>query len=90
MEMAELVHSLARKIGHMLEFAGLYGGYRYAGCNRGWAVSLAIMYAMTDEYHQTFVPTRAGTWADVAIDGCGVVLAVWAEHSWSVRNKQVS
>lgn len=39
------------------------------------AVVLCLIFAMTDEYHQTFVPGRGGTWSDVAIDSAGVVLA---------------
>lgn len=35
---------------------------------------VAILYAMTDEIHQTFVPTREGTIRDVFIDSGGIVL----------------
>src|SRR5262249_14978784 len=44
------------------------------------ATALSLLFAITDEYHQAFVPGRGGTWSDVAIDGLGVVLAasiVW-------------
>jgi len=33
----------------------------------------AFLYAMSDEFHQLFVPTRFGTWADVLIDTLGIV-----------------
>lgn len=39
------------------------------------AVILCSFFAMLDEYHQTFVPGRGGTWTDVAIDGLGILLA---------------
>lgn len=44
------------------------------------AVAIAVGYAVTDELHQTFVPTRMGTPVDVAIDAAGAglaALAVW-------------
>jgi len=44
------------------------------------SVSLAVAYALSDEYHQTFVPGRSGRWLDVGIDGagmCGAMLLSW-------------
>ena len=32
---------------------------------------LATLYAVTDEFHQTFVTGRHGTWVDVVIDSLG-------------------
>jgi VanZ family protein len=40
---------------------------------RAASVALAVAYAMSDEYHQTFVPGRNGTWVDVAVDGVGIL-----------------
>jgi VanZ family protein len=39
----------------------------------GMAVLLCLVYAVTDEWHQTFVPGREGTLRDVVIDGVGMV-----------------
>ncbi len=36
----------------------------------------ALIYACTDEWHQTFVPGRGGRVTDVLIDGIGVSLGV--------------
>ena len=36
------------------------------------ALLVALIYAVTDEIHQTFVPTREGTVRDVIIDGIGI------------------
>ena len=36
------------------------------------AAILALIYGMSDEYHQTFVPTREGTIRDVLIDSIGI------------------
>ena len=43
---------------------------------------LAVVYALTDEYHQRFVPGRSGTVVDVGIDGVGAGLAMLL-HRWS-------
>jgi VanZ family protein len=37
---------------------------------------IAIAYAATDEWHQTFVPHRGGHITDVLIDSLGVVIAL--------------
>lgn len=42
-----------------------------------WAAfAVAVLYAISDEFHQTFVPGRNGTPIDVGIDGAGVLLAI--------------
>ena len=41
---------------------------------RSLAVALAIAYAVTDEYHQTFVHGRHGSPVDWAIDSAGAAL----------------
>jgi VanZ family protein len=41
------------------------------------AVGIALAYACTDEYHQTFVRGREGTPRDVAIDAIGMAIAAW-------------
>lgn len=38
------------------------------------AFAIAVVYAASDEYHQTFVPGRHGTAVDVLIDACGAGL----------------
>ncbi len=43
--------------------------------NVGFASALCLLFAMSDEYHQTFVPGRNGAWLDVVIDSLGVGLA---------------
>jgi hypothetical protein len=46
------------------------------------AILLCLLFAASDEYHQTFVPGRGGTWSDVAIDGLGISLAaLFAWHT---------
>jgi hypothetical protein len=52
--------------------------------NLAVAAILAALFAMSDEYHQTFVPGRGGTWKDVGIDCLGIGLAgalVWLRRT---------
>ncbi len=43
--------------------------------NVALAGAFCLFFAVLDEYHQTFVPGRGGTWTDVAIDGLGASVA---------------
>ena len=63
---------------HVVEYAILF--ILYARALRGprtllTAFILTIAYAVTDEVHQTFVPTREGKVRDVIIDAVGAILA---------------
>jgi VanZ family protein len=75
---------LLRKAGHVTEYAvlvvlwwralrGLGVRYPLAG-----ALAIAIGYAATDEFHQTFVDGRHGTPVDVLIDCIGMAIAATA------------
>ena len=64
-----------RKAGHMAVFAVLWALARRP-LGDGWGLVFSVFYAMTDEYHQTFVPGRAGAWTDVLLDGAGAFLAL--------------
>jgi VanZ family protein len=49
------------------------------------ALWFALLYAATDEFHQTFVPSREGCIRDVIIDGTGALgalLLLWAIGRW--------
>jgi VanZ family protein len=51
---------------------------------RALSAGLVMLYALSDEYHQTFVPGRRGSWVDVAIDGLGVssvILLDWLHRT---------
>jgi len=41
----------------------------------GLAALLSIVYAVSDEVHQLYVPGRNGSAWDVGIDACGVLIA---------------
>jgi VanZ family protein len=42
------------------------------------AAAIALAYAATDEYHQTFVAGRHGSPVDVLIDAAGIAIAMAA------------
>ncbi len=76
-----------KKGGHMLGYALLAVAYCHA-LNNGkgtrrfkliTAVCLAILYAISDEFHQRFTPGRTASPVDVCIDTAGgtIGLAIW-------------
>lgn len=61
---------------HVVEYAILFILYtRGLGGRFSYAFLLTILYAVTDEIHQTAVPTREGRVRDVIIDGIGAGIA---------------
>lgn len=76
-----------RKGAHFTEYFVLFLLWHTAlkGClegnRRAWlAWGIAVVYAMSDELHQSFVPNRTAAVFDVGIDACGAALAaalVW-------------
>jgi VanZ family protein len=74
-----------KKGGHMLGYALLAGSYWYAlhlqpnKVKLAWL--LAILYAITDEYHQSFVTGRFPSAVDVLVyDNLGALLSLWIMH----------
>jgi VanZ family protein len=51
------------------------------------ACAAALVYAATDEWHQSFVPARTATLRDVAIDGIGIALAALAVTRTRLRER---
>ena len=68
-----------RKVAHAAEFAVLGALLVRATGRTGLALVLGVLYAASDEVHQSFVPGRLGSPVDVAIDAIGVAIgvAVW-------------
>lgn len=66
---------LVRKAAHVGEYAVLFALWRWNGfsARSAWAASLA--YALSDEFHQLWVPERSGSLSDVGIDAGGMALA---------------
>lgn len=73
-----------RKFAHAAEYVVLAVLIRRAvrlhGLGAGWAgvaaLALTIVYALTDELHQRFVPGRHGALADVGVDALGAALGL--------------
>jgi len=80
-----------RKAGHMVAYGALWLALLYAvgGRRPALATALALVYAVSDEWHQSFVGGRTGTGTDVAIDALGMGLAAGA-WVWRLRRKTVS
>lgn len=72
-----------RKLAHISEYAGLvFLFYRAASQGVGkrraiaYAALFAFTFALSDEYHQSFIVGRSGNAVDVSIDSLGIFLAV--------------
>ena len=90
----DALHVLVRKAGHLTEYAVLaalwYRAFRRArhlaprsAATIAFLISLA--WAILDEIRQSFVPSRGGRAADVAIDAAGALLAMLvATLGWRV------
>ncbi len=70
--------TIGRKIVHMAEYGLLWFlWWRALGFGSPLpAAAIAIGYAATDEWHQSFVEGRPGTPVDVLIDATGVAIAI--------------
>jgi VanZ family protein len=72
-----------RKVGHAAEFAVL-GALLLRAVGSTWtALVLGVLYAISDEIHQSFVPGRQVSALDVAIDAVGVAVGIffWARFT---------
>lgn len=49
------------------------------------AISLSVLYAISDEYHQTFILGREGTFRDVLIDSFGIFLGAWLNRKKMIK-----
>lgn len=41
-----------------------------------WSGIISFLYACSDEFHQTFIPGRAGLFSDVLVDSVGIIFAL--------------
>ena len=96
----DLVHGLFRKAGHLFEYFLLgfllFRAFRadsIAAWNwrwAFWATLLLVFWAASDEFHQSFVPTRTASIIDVGIDSAGGILAQFASTLWYRQRKKRS
>ena len=95
--MLDRAQFVVRKTGHAVGYAILaaliWRGVRRtpAGAQAGFgrsatvAFSLAVLFAASDEWHQTFTTMRQGSLADVALDAAGAaagLVFLWFWNRW--------
>ena len=90
-ETIQVIHAGLRKLGHWTEYfilANLLG----IACKAQWpqqdrrnrftaTLIITTLYAISDEWHQSFVPSRSASINDVAIDACGAFFGAF----WTLR-----
>jgi VanZ family protein len=90
-----LAHSIVRKSAHTIEYAILGALTLRALSPPGTRISRALVlrtlvycaaYALLDEAHQTFVPSRTGSPVDVMIDVAGATIGTILMTSWRARS----
>lgn len=82
---ADLIHGLIRKSGHVTEYfiLGLLSFRAFRGESSQiwrlrWTVFgtvVVVLFAMSDEFHQSFVASRTSSYVDVGIDSVGGILS---------------
>jgi VanZ family protein len=85
-EMIGMIHSALRKLGHVAEYfvLGILLFRAFRGSSKElripqWAFSsffVLVLYAASDEFHQSFVSTRTASLHDVGIDMLGGIVAL--------------
>ena len=78
-----LLNQILRKTGHVTAY-GILSALAFRALrgerprwNPRWAIgaiALAALVASIDEYHQSFIPSRTGTWHDVVLDTGAAIL----------------
>jgi VanZ family protein len=96
----EQVHTFVRKAAHLGEYAvlglllwrALRQTRRHGIGSSRWKAAAAVVlmsvaYAATDEFHQSFVPTRGASVRDVVIDTCGTLIGLALGCVWTNRRR---
>lgn len=72
---------------HLGEYGILFLLWQRALKGRSELAALcSFLYALSDEWHQRFVPTREGCWRDVFIDALGILIAWWMVETGKWKN----
>jgi VanZ family protein len=90
----EIIVLLVRKLGHWSEYfvlavlfmRALNAGFSSRSAKRRifWSVAWVTLYAVSDEFHQAFVPSRSASPIDVMIDSFGAICGTLWSH---LRNR---
>lgn len=94
----DLIHAFTRKSGHAIEYfilgLLLFRAFRrgsIAPLNWRWsffAVMIVVVWAVSDEFHQSFVKAREASVLDVGIDTAGGILAQVLAVLWHHYRKK--
>jgi VanZ family protein len=97
-----IFHHYLRKTGHVVGY-GMLGllmlrGWRatldYDHTRLGRTALLSwlgtVFVAAMDEWHQSFIPSRTGTWRDAALDSVAGMVFLLAAYSWIRRRPEGS
>ena len=80
---------IAKKTGHVLEYGilALLLLRALQGHRQRFVVAgvISFLYAISDEFHQSFVPHREPTLRDVIIDGAAVAFFLLLSYLWMSR-----
>ena len=97
-ERLAVIHFLTRKAAHFTEYAVLgllayraFFASSHAFLRRFWfwmGILLIMIYALLDEYHQSFVPSRTASIYDSLIDVVGGLTALSIFAIWGARGRQ--
>jgi VanZ family protein len=100
-ETLALIHFGVRKFGHLTEYA-ILAMLLWRGLRRGTNLQLkmsilfitvwlaAAIFAVTDEFHQSFVPSRDAAWGDVLIDSGGAIFGLLIASAFAQRKDRKS
>jgi VanZ family protein len=87
-----LIHTVIRKAGHVVEYfiLGLllfrsFRGGSISSWNWRWpffAAIVVVLWAASDEFHQSFVSTRTASVVDVGMDTAGGIFAQFVGVLW--------
>ena len=92
-----LFDTILKKVGHAVEY-GILAFLLWRALSRGRgtlsrsalvaAFLVSVLYAVSDEYHQTLVPGRNGRLMDVGFDTVGALVALLVVDSLGKKRKQ--
>jgi len=75
--------TVAGKLAHVAVFGVLAYLFWRVWANVSFVLSATLLYGLTDEFHQRFIPGRTSRWSDLLFDAAGALLVVW----WLQRHR---
>jgi VanZ family protein len=92
-----MIHGMIRKAAHVIVYLILgillFRAFRAGSHERRWwrwassSLAVVVLYAMTDEFHQLYVPVRTASLVDVGLDTFGGLLAQCVSILWHRRHR---